>query len=206
MKLYYAVGACSIASHIILNEINAKYSIESVDLQTKKTESGKDFLEINPNGYVPALELDNGEVLFENFAVLNYLSDLQPAKNLSMQESNGLDIYHVYSWLSFLSTEVHKNLYPLIIHTGSKEWAGFANGVLKKRFAYINQHLQDKEFLVGDHFTVADAYLFVNLLWVKKYLTDVDLSTEWPNLAAALERTLERDSVKKALKTEGWEV
>ncbi|WP_028358005.1 glutathione transferase GstA [Brackiella oedipodis] len=199
MKLYYKPRACSQAAHIILYELELKHSLEEVDVKEKRTKSGKDFNEINPKGYVPALELDNGVILTENFAVLTYLADLVPAKDIALQSSNGLESYYVAEWLSYAGTELHKNFTPFF-YKAEGAWLDYGVQTLSKRLDYVEQHLADKEYLVADKFTIADAYLFVILGWLG--VTPLELS-QWPNLQAYRERIKERPSVQKAFKAEG---
>jgi len=164
MKLYYTPGACSLTVHIVLNETGLPYDLGLVDLQTHKTEQGEDFLAINPKGYVPALELEDKQVLTEVTAIVQYLADRVPDRQL-IPVAGGLERVRLQEWLGFISSELHKSfglLYDPSIPEDSKE-ATLAR--LMRRFEFLEQHLQNQEYLVGQKFSVADAYLFNILFW-----------------------------------------
>lgn len=198
MKLYYSPGACSLAPHIVLNEAGLPYSAEKVDLRSKKTAGGADFSRINPKGYVPALELDDGAVLTEGPAIDQYLADQVPDSGLA-PKAGTLARYRLLEWLNFISTELHKQFGPFF-HGGTEEEKSKQRDKLGQRLGYIEGQIQGKQYLLGDVFTVADAYLFVMLTWLPK--ARVDLSA-WPSLAAYFARVKARPQVQATLKEEG---
>lgn len=198
MKLFYKAGACSLAVHIVLEESGLPYSIEAVDLTTKKLASGADFLAINPKGYVPALLLDSGELLTEGPAITQYLADLVPERQLA--PANGtLERTRLQSWLTFIGTELHKAFGPLF-RNAPAEWKQVVLATLHQRLAYTDQQLAGKRFLTGDTFTIADAYLFTVLGWSK--FVGLDL-TPYAHLTAFQAAVAARPSVQQALKGEG---
>jgi len=198
MKLYYLPGACSLASSISLLESGQKFEHAVVDRKTKKTPDGEDYLKVNPKGYVPALKLDNGEVLTENVSLLTYIGDLNPAAKLI--PASGLERYRVEEWLSYLNGEVHKNFSPLFNPASTDAEKQTAKENLDKRLALIEQRLGDKSFLTGETFTVADAYLYVVLSWRGRVGVNIDKFTK---LTAFFNRAAARPSVKAARKAEG---
>lgn len=198
MKLFISPGACSLSPHIALHESGLDFSVEKVNLKTKITESGANFPEINPKGYVPALLLDSGELITEGPAIVQYIADLVPEKNLA--PANGtLPRYEMQGWLTYVGTELHKSFVPFF-HHGSDDWKAVAKENLETRYAYVNQHLVDKNYLLGEHFSVADAYLFTVTRWLKVSKLSLD---QWPHLAAFQQRMAERAGVHAALKAEG---
>jgi len=199
MKLYYLTGACSLASYISLIEANQKFEAYSVDRGTKKTADGKEFISFNPKGYVPALVLDDGQVLTENVAVLSYISTLDASHKLA-PPAGTLGFFRVVEWLSFINSEVHKTMGPMFRPTTSDEQKAAARELLATRHAFIENHLGDKPFLTGDNFTVADAYLYVTLSWRERVGVDI---SRFPKLTAFFERVRARPSVQKARTEEG---
>jgi glutathione S-transferase len=199
MKLYYFSGACSLASNIALREAGLKFELVKVDRRTKRTADGLDFNEVNPKGYVPALRLDNGEVLTENVAVLQYIADRSPASQLA-PAAGTLDRYRLLEWLAFISSEVHKNFSPLTSDAAPEDAKSYVRKVLGARLDYLNRTLGERAFLTGEPFTVADAYLFTVLRW-GRYVS-VDLG-QWPQLQRYSERIGGRPHVIEALKSEG---
>ena len=198
MKLFIKPGACSLSPHIILEEAGLPYETEVVDLAKKVTASGADYLAINPKGYVPALQLDSGEVLTEGPAIVQYLADQVPQKNLA--PTNGtLARYHLQSWLTFIGTEIHKNYSPFFNPAAPAEMKDIARANLQRRLGYVNEQLAGKVYLLGQ-FSVADAYLFVVVNW--SGFVQLDLSG-WPNLTAFMARMAARPAVQAALKAEG---
>ena len=198
MKLFIKPGACSLSPHIILEEAGLPYETEVVDLAKKVTASGADYLAINPKGYVPALQLDSGEVLTEGPAIVQYLADQVPQKNLA--PTNGtLARYHLQSWLTFIGTEIHKNYSPFFNPAAPAEMKDIARANLQRRLGYVNEQLAGKDYLLGQ-FSVADAYLFVVVNW--SGFVQLDLSG-WPNLTAFMARMAARPAVQAALKAEG---
>lgn len=193
MKLYYTPGTCSTAPRILLAEAGLDCEQEKVSFKDKQTASGADFLQINANGYVPALQLDDGTILTEVAAITQYIADQAPGKNLA--PANGtLERYQLQSWLNFIGTELHKGGYSIIFDRGAaEEWKEAARAKLAKRLAHVDSALADKEFLLGTDFSAADAYLFVNLGWSEH--AHVDLSG-FANLKAFMARVAERPSVQ----------
>ncbi|MBT9584022.1 glutathione transferase GstA [bacterium] len=195
MKLYYVAGACSLSPHILLHELGIKAELERVDLSTKKTASGQDFLKINPKGYVPALQLDSGEVLTEGVAIVSYLGSLKPDFG---PKPGTLEFFRQLEWLTFISSEIHKGFGPLFAAASDPEVKAKGFEKLKPRLAFLNQHLQGKDYLLGQ-FSLADAYLFTTLSWTS-YL-QIELGG-YPAVMAYLERMGQRPGVKAAQEAE----
>ena len=199
MKLFLKPGSCSLASHIVLEEIGRPYDTETVDLAKKLTASGADFWAINPKGYVPALLLDDGDLLTEGPAILQYLAALAP--ELQLAPANGSKArYQLQSWLTFIGTEVHKNFSPFFNPPATPEMKDLARANLQRRLGYVNDQLAGRDFLMGDTFSVADAYLFTVVGWAK--FVQLDLSA-WPHLIAFQGRVAARPATQRALKAEG---
>jgi glutathione S-transferase len=199
MKLYYKPGVCSLAAHIVLRELGLPFEMEAVDLATRKTASGADYLRVNPLGYVPALELDDGTVLTENAAILQYLADSQPAAGLA-PAAGTMDRYRLIAWLSFVSSEVHKQFSPFFNPRTPAEWKEMLVARLKTRFEYLARHFESHACLMGERFTIADSYLYAVLRWADRF--KIDLSP-WPALTQYLSRIAARPAVQAALKAEG---
>jgi glutathione S-transferase len=198
MKLYYSPGACSLNPHILLREAGLKFDLVKVDLRAHKTDKGADFYGINPKGYVPALELDNGELLTENPAIAQYIADQKP--DMKLAPANGtLERYRLQEWLGFIGTEIHKTIGALFAPGTTDEAKKPVFEKIGKRFDFIAEKLKGKQFLMGDHFTAPDSYMVVMFNWAK-YL-GMDLS-KWPSLQAYHERMLARPAVKAALEAE----
>lgn len=197
MKLYYFPGACSLSPHIVLREVGAKFDLVKVDLAAKKTESGEDYLKINPRGYVPALQLDDGSVLVEGPAIVQYLADQNPSAGLAPAPTDRKR-YELQSWLTFIGTEVHKQFSPLFNPNSAEAQKTASVQALKGRFAYLEKELGARQYLMGDKYNVADAYLFVVLSWAG--YVKLELS---PGLQAYLGRIAVRPAVQAALKAEG---
>ena len=199
MKLYFSPGACSLSPHIVLLETGLAFSTERVDLGKKLTASGADFRSVNPNGYVPALELEDGAVLTEGPAIVQYLADLAPQANL-LPAVGKIERYQALGWLNYISTELHKNFSPLFKPDASDDMRANARKMLALRFSHIARHLDSQDYLAGAAFSVADAYLFTVLGWadfVKFSLAD------WPQLQAYRARIGARPAVQQALRDEG---
>lgn len=199
MKLYFSPGACSLSPHIVLLEAGLAFSSERVDLRTKLTAGGADFRSINPNGYVPALELDNGTVLTEGPAIVQYVADIAPQAGL-LADVGSVERYQAISWLNYISTELHKNFSPLFKPDSTEDMRERARKMLALRFDHVARHLEGREFLAGSQFGVADAYLFTVLGWtdfLKFSLAD------WPQLQAFRARVAERPAVQQAMREEG---
>ena len=199
MKLYYASGACSLSPHIVAREAGIAIDTVKVDLTTKKTEDGQDFLVLNPKGYVPALCLDNGQILTEGPAIVQYLADQKPASRLA-PSAGTMERYRLQEWLSFLGTELHKSFSPLFNQASADDAKRAAKENITKRFTYLDQKLAGSKYLMGETFTVADAYAFTIVNWAN--LVGIDLKP-YPNLSAYLGRIGARPKVQEALKAEG---
>jgi glutathione S-transferase len=199
MKLYYAPGVCSQAPHILLREAGLEFTLEKVDTKTKKTETGADFLAINPNGYVPVLEIEPGLVLTEGPAIMQYIADRKPEAKLA--PANGtLARYQLQSWLNFITSEIHKGFSPLFKPNLSDEAKGIFREQLGKRFDYLEQRLSKQDYILESGFSAADAYLFVTTGW--SGFVGIDLA-KWPAISAFRKRIGERPAVKAALEAEG---
>jgi glutathione S-transferase len=198
MKLYYAPGACSMAPHIVLREAGLKFDLDKVDLAAKKTESGEDYLAVNPKGYVPALKLDDGTVLTEVSVICQYIADLRPRRGLAPKPKTP-ERYKLMEWLNFTATEIHKGLSDFYNPKLTPEWREAKLERLSKRFDFLDRALGTNQHLMGE-FSIADAYLFTVLNWTGRL--QVDLS-KWPNIHAFKGRIAERPAVKKAMKAEG---
>jgi glutathione S-transferase len=199
MKLYYSPGACSLAVHITLCETGLPFEKESVDLASKKIAGGADFSAINAKGYVPALQLDNGEVLTEGPAINQYLADLVPEKKLA--PANGtLDRVRLQSWLTFIGTELHKSFSPLFRPGSSDEAKKQATDAIANRLTYVNNQLAGKQYLVAEQFSIADAYLFTVVGWMGFLSMPTDA---YPHVQALVARVGARPAVQAALKAEG---
>ena len=199
MKLYYFKGACSLASYISLKEAGVKFEGVQVDHKTHNTPDGEDLNAINSKGYVPVLRLDNGQILTENVAVLDYIADLNPAAKLA-PAAGTLERYRLLELLAYINSEIHKNFGPLFYPSLSEDVKNFARENLNKRLDWLEKSLGSKPYLMGEQFTVADAYLYVALSWTSH--VGIDLG-QWPALKRHNERVAARPHVKAALKAEG---
>jgi len=199
MKLYYSPGACSLSPHIALLEAGIPVELKKVDLPTKALDGGGDFFQVNPKGYVPTLELANGEVLTEGPAIVQYIADQNSDSRLA-PKAGTLERYRLQEWLNFITSEIHKSFSPLFRKETSAEWKAGATANLSKRFDFLALKLQGKKYLLGDQFTVADAYLFTTLNWTK--YVNIDLG-KWPALVEYQARVAARPKVQEALKAEG---
>jgi len=199
MKLYYSPGACSLSPHIALCAAGLSYTLVRVDLQQATTEDGRDYHDINPFGYVPALELASGEVLLECPAIVQYIADQVPQKGLAPAAGN-FARYRLQQWLNFIATELHKGLGALFNPALPDAARALFKGNTGKRLDVLVPRLENAPFLMGETFTVADGYLFTILAWAP-YL-EFDLSP-WPTLGAYLERVGAQPAVQQALGEEG---
>lgn len=198
MKLYYMPGACSLSPHIALREAGLDFELVKVG-RDKKTEDGRDFLTINPYGYVPALELATGEVLLEGPAIVQYIADLAPAAGLA-PIAGSLDRYRLQSALTFINSELHKLIGSFFKPGLSDEAKAETTQKIDARLRTLSSQIGNREWLVGDRYGVADAYLFVVLSWLAKFGIDLQ---QWPTIAAHHARVASRPAVQAALKAEG---
>jgi len=199
MKLYFSPGACSLSPHIVLLESGLPFECEQVDLKQKTTANGADFTSINPKGYVPALRLDGGLVLTEGPAIVQYVADLAPEKRLAPL-AGSLGRYRLAEWLNFISTEIHKSYGPLFKPDASDEMKQAARAQLARRLPTVAAALDGNDYLMGEQYSVADAYLFTVLNWAPK--VGVDLSP-WPALQRFQARVGARPAVQQAMRDEG---
>ena len=199
MKLYFAPGACSLSPHIVMREAGAQYDLEQVNNQEKKTKSGTDYWTINAKGQVPVLEFDNGERLTEGPVIVQWIADQNPASGL-VPPAGKLERYRVQEWLNFITSELHKTFGPIFRPTTPDAFKALSKENLGKRFDWLDKQLAGKDYLMGDKFTIADAYLFTVLRWTSRI--DIDLA-KWPNLKAYVDRVAARPKVQEALKAEG---
>jgi glutathione S-transferase len=199
MRLYFAPGACSLSPHIVSRELGLPIELKKVSTKDKTMEGGGDYRAINPKGYVPALELDDGGVLTEGPAIVQYLADQKPDAGLA-PKAGSLERYRLQEWLNFITSEIHKQFSPLFRPTTPDEYKKIARDNLATRFDWLDKQLAGKDYLMGKAFTVADAYLYTTLRWTKPMQIDM---AKWPNLVAYMERVGARPKVKDALKAEG---
>ena len=198
MKLYYSPGACSLSPHIVLREAGLAFEPVAAPTKTHKLSDGTDYYTINPLGYVPMLELDDGTRLREGPAIVQYIADQVPAKNLA--PANGtLPRYRLQEWLTFIGTEIHKSFSPLFNPGMPEEGKKIYRDRLANRFQFVDKELQGKDYLMGDNFTVADAYLYTVTRWTKPMSVDI---SAYPNLVAHHARVEARPAVQEALKVE----
>lgn len=206
MKLFYSPGACSLAPHIVMAELNMAYEIESVDLRKKLTASGADFKAINPKGSVPALRLESGDIMTEGGILIQYLADQKPESNL-FPKFGTMERYRTMEMINFISTDLHKNFTPLWITPmiakstdAQNEITAFYKMVLTSKFEIVADKLGSNDYIMGKDFTVADAYLFTVMSWAK--MKEVDYSKH-TNLVNYMARVASRPAVQKAMKEEG---
>lgn len=199
MKLYYSPGACSLAPHIVLFEAGYTFDTEKVDIPNKKTASGADYWQINPKGYVPALQLDDGEVLTEVSTILQYLADQKPASGLA-PAAGTMPRYRLMEWLNFIATEVHKSVGGLFNPQMTPEMKEVQKAYITRRFNALDKMMAGKQYLTGDSFSVADAYLFNVLRWCGFHKIDLAI---WPNIQAFFARAGARPQVQAAMRAEG---
>jgi glutathione S-transferase len=199
MKLYYNPGACSLSPHIVMREAGIPVQLVKVDMSTKKTEEGTDFRTINSKGYVPTLELPDGQRLTEGATIVQYLADQAPARGLA-PASGTIERYRLQEWLTFISTELHKQFSPMFDPACESSLKERQINKISGRFDWISKQLGSRDYLMGSAFTVADAYLFTMLSWCR--VVGIDL-TKWPVLTTYKARVEQRPQVREALKAEG---
>jgi glutathione S-transferase len=199
MKLYFYPGACSMAPHIAMREAGFSFDLDKVDLAKKRTESGEDFTKVNPKGYVPALRLDNGEILTEAAVILQYLADQKPQAELA-PKTGTMERYRLMEWLNFIAAEIHKTLGALFNPKITPEWKANQIALFGRRCDYLVQAIGSRPCLMGERFSVADAYLFTVLGWANMFKLDMD---KWPTLKDYMGRIATRPAVKEAMRAEG---
>lgn len=199
MKLFYKPGACSLASHITLRESGKDFTLDGVDLMKKRLENGDDFFAVNPKGQVPALLLDDGTLLTEGVAIMQYLADTVPDRQL-LAPTSSLSRYKTIEWLNYIATELHKGFTPLFRPDTPEDFKPTVRALLEKKMQYVNDALQDNQWICGSHFSIADAYLFTVLRWA--YAVKLNMAG-LSNIDAYMARMAERPAVAAALKAEG---
>ena len=198
MRLFYIPGTCSLSPHIVAREAGLDIDLVQVDIATKRTADGLEYRSVNPKGAVPALELDDGQVLTESAVIVQYLADLAPEAGLA--PANGsFERYRLQEWLNWISSELHKGFGPLWSKDTPPETQAAAKANLALKFGYLDRHLATREHLLGG-FSVADAYAFAVLGWAAFFAIDL---ARWPNVAAYVARLAARPAVRRALVTEG---
>lgn len=199
MKLYFSPGACSLSPHIVMREAGLTFETEKVSLSSKQTASGGDYRAINPKGYVPALQLDDGEVLTEGPAIVQYIADKNPQAQLA--PANGsMERYRLIEWLNFISTELHKSFGALFKPNTPEEIKQAARDTIATRLEIVEKQLQGRDYLFGNQFSVADAYLFTVVGWAPHVKMDLG---RWPGVQAFLQRVAARPAVRAAMLAEG---
>jgi len=199
MKLFYSPGACSLSPHIALLEAGIPFTLGKVDLKNKRVESGEDFNGVNGKGYVPALQLDNGQVLTEGPAIVQYIADQKPATSLA-PAAGTIERYKLQEWLNFISSEIHKPMGSMFNSAQTAEWREAVIATLSKRLDWLSKQLEGKQYLMGEKFSVADGYLFTILGWAK--LVGFDLG-KWPVIQQYVARVGQRPKVLEAMRAEG---
>ncbi|MGX7354566.1 glutathione transferase GstA [Citrobacter sp. ESY80] len=199
MKLFYKPGACSLASHITLRESGKDFTLDGVDLMKKRLENGDDFFAVNPKGQVPALLLDDGTLLTEGVAIMQYLADTVPDRQL-LAPTSSLSRYKTIEWLNYIATELHKGFTPLFRPDTPEDFKPTVRALLEEKMQYVNDALQDNQWICGSRFSIADAYLFTVLRWA--YAVKLNMAG-LSNIDAYMARMAERPAVAAALKAEG---
>lgn len=199
MKLFYKPGACSLASHITLRESGKDFTLDGVDLMKKRLENGDDFFSVNPKGQVPALLLDDGTLLTEGVAIMQYLADSVPDRQL-LAPTSSLSRYKTIEWLNYIATELHKGFTPLFRPDTPEDFKPTVRALLEKKMQYVNDSLKDNQWICGPRFSIADAYLFTVLRWA--YAVKLNMAG-LSNIDAYMARMAERPAVAAALKAEG---
>jgi glutathione S-transferase len=199
MKLYYSPGACSLSPHIALLEAGLPYDLVKVDLRAKKLENGDDYLKVNPKGQVPALALDNGEVVTEGPVIVQMIADKASAKNLAPARDSA-ERYKLQEWLNYITAELHKNFGPMFSPVLADDAKAFFKDRVMGKFKYVESQLAGRDYVMGKQFTVADGYLFTMLAWADRLKFDL---SAMPNLLAYKARVGARPKVQEALTKEG---
>jgi len=201
MKLYYAPNTCSLASHIVLRELGLPFDLVKVDIRAKRTSDGRDYLSINPKGYVAALELDGGDVVTEGAAIVQYLADLRPERGLAPAAGTMARV-RLQEWLAFITSELHGGMGPLFNPSLPDDARVLFREKLSRRFDYLQGILAVQDYVMGDTFSVADAYLFTVLGWCDYVGIDI---ARWPALPVFVARVGDRPTVQAALRAEAGE-
>ena len=199
MKLYYSPGACSLSPHIALLEAGLPYDLVKVDLRAKKTESGDDYLAVNPKGQVPALRLDSGELVTEGPVIVQMIADQATAKSLAPARDSA-ERYKLQEWLTYINSEVHKSFGPMFSPVLADDAKAFFKDRVMGKFKYIDSQLAGRDYLLGKQFSVADGYMFTMLRWADNMKFDL---SAMPNLLAYKDRVAARPKVQEALSKEG---
>ncbi|WP_288878123.1 glutathione transferase GstA [uncultured Kosakonia sp.] len=199
MKLFYKPGACSLASHIALREAGKEIALISVDLMKKRLEDGEDFFAINPKGQVPALLLDDNTLITEGVAIMQYVADNAP-QSLLLPAVGTLPRYKALEWLNYIATELHKGFTPLFRPDTPEEYKPTVRAQLEKKLHYVNDSLSGNGWISGEHFTIADGYLFTVLRWA--HAVKLDMSG-FGNIESYMSRVAARPAVAAALSAEG---
>ncbi|HYW16925.1 MAG TPA: glutathione transferase GstA [Allosphingosinicella sp.] len=199
MKLYYAPGACSQAPHIVARESGLDIELANVRFPDKVTDDGEKLVEVNPKGAVPTLRLDDGEVLTENAVILQYLADKAPGSELALP-AGGIERYRLLEWLNYIATELHKGFGPLWNPATPDEVKQSTREALARKFDYLQERIGDGPYVLGERFSIVDAYAFTVLNWTRIHGIDI---ARWPGLTAYLGRVAERPAVQETLKAEG---
>ncbi|MEQ8701379.1 MAG: glutathione transferase GstA [Bauldia litoralis] len=199
MKLYYDPASCALSPHIVLREAGLPFELERVDLAAQRTQGGADFGAIKPKGFIPVLELDDGSRLTEGSVIVQYIADLVPEKAL-IPPAGSFERYRVQEWLSFVSAELHRGQTPLFEKTLAADYEARVRARLGRRFAFLSDRLATCAYLMGEAFTVADAYCFTILNWAPYVKVD---HGPWPAILAYRERVAARPAVQAAMRAEG---
>ncbi|MDU2939925.1 glutathione transferase GstA [Superficieibacter sp. 1612_C1] len=199
MKLFYKPGACSLASHIVLRESGVDFTLEKVDLANKHLENGGDFFNVNPKGQVPAIQLDDNTLLTEGTAIMQYIADSVPDRQL-LAPVGSITRYKALEWLNYVATELHKGFTPLFRPDTPEEYKPAVRAQLEKKLQFVEEALRDKQWINGLRFTIADAYLFTVLRWARAVKLKMD---DLSNVNAYMDRVAARPAVIAALAAEG---
>ena len=199
MKLYYAPAACSQAPHIVAREAGLDLELARVNFPDKVTDGGEKLTDVNPKGAVPTLRLDDGELLTENAVILQYLADRAPGSELALPAA-GIERYRLLEWLNFIATELHKGFGPLWNPATPDSFREATREALGRKFDYLQEKIGEGPWILGDRFSILDAYAFAVLNWTKIHAIDI---ARWPGLAAYLERVAARPAVRETLRAEG---
>jgi len=199
MKLFFSPGACSLSPHIALLEAGLAFDVQKVDTKSHKTADGADFYAVNAKGYVPVLQLDDGQLLTEGPAIVQYIADQKPDSKLA-PKAGSIERYRLQEWLNFITSEIHKGFSPLFAADTPAEYKDIVKTKLGKRFDWLSTQLAGKSYLMGDTFTVADGYLFTVINWGQ--WVGIDLAN-WPVLKEYHGRVAARPKVQQAMKDEG---